>query len=161
MSFQGSVNQALSSVGSAATVKRIISTAAKEADVKAKEADIKAAQQKEAERKRLSDIEKFKHKTEVGERELYATLGPKGEKGQYATIGAKRAAQAEQVATYYEQLYELDPNEINQQALAEARVNSRAVASAVGAKGRTKAVNEVVAKLAKKYPDLAEQGGNE
>lgn len=160
MSFQGSVNQAFSSIGTAATVKKVLQTEAIRANTTAKETEIKAAQQKEAERKRLSDIEKFKHKTEVGERELYATLGPKGEKGQYATIGAKRASQAEQVATYYEQLYELDPSEINQQALAEARINSRAVASAVGAKGRTKAVNEVVAKLAKKYPDLAEQGGD-
>ena len=154
MSFQGSVNQALSSVGTAFAAKRIVSTAAKEAD-------IKAAQQQEAERKRLSDIEKLKHKTEVGERELYATLGPKGEKGQYATIGAKRASQAEQVATYYEQLYELDPSEINQQALAEARVNSRAIASAVGSKGRSRAIKDVVAKLAKRYPDLEEQGGDE
>lgn len=161
MSFQGSINQALSSLGTAATVGKVLHTEAVKANTAAKDAEIKAAQQQEKERKRLSDIEKFKHKTEVGERELYATLGPKAESGQYATIGAKRAAQAEQVATYYEQLYELDPSEINQQALAEARVNSRAVASAVGSKGRSKAIREVVANLAKKYPDLAEQGGDE
>lgn len=159
MSFQGSINQALSSVGTAASVKKILHTEAVKADTAAKEAEIKAAQQQEIERKRLADIEQLQHKAEVGERELFSTLTRKREEGEQ-NIGQKRANQAEQIVNNYEKLYRLDPSEINKQALKEARTRSIAVASAIGRDYRSKVIKNLAAQIGQKYPDLtAEQQG--
>lgn len=156
MSFQGSVNQALSSLGSAAAVKKILHTEAIKANTAAKEVEIKAAQQQEAERKRLADIEQLQHKTEVGERELFSTLTRKREEGEH-NIGQKRVNQAEQIVSNYEKLYRLDPSEINKQALKEARTRSIAVASAIGRDYRSKAIKDLAAQIGQKYPDLIKQ----
>lgn len=155
MSFQGSANQALSSIGTAATVKKLLYTEAVKADTAAKEADIKAAQQQEIERKRLADIEQLQHKAEVGERELFSTLTRKREKGEQ-NIGQKRVNQAEQIVNNYEKLYRLDPSEINKQALKEARTRSIAVASAIGRNYKSKAIKDLAEQLDQK---LTKQGG--
>lgn len=123
MSIQQNINQMLSSIGTATSIKKIIETEAVKVNTAAKESEARLKEQAEA--KRQADIKTLKEQIET-ESATLEHLKQKNQEG-VKNITQKRYDQGIIVEQLKSDLYKLDPSVLNERELQLTKIETKAL----------------------------------